>query len=328
MTATIVDFIKCRIGEPLTAVDISKTHVTFGSISGYIGIYDMNIKLTKYVDTVFEELIREIEINAEKEEIKAMVGDRCIMIINFANLDDFQMTRLSYDSVHNPTYCPNMISFIRNGLALLAYFPTPNSDKPYLFLKDEKPKTKYIDTEQKTVTVLEKFLAWDLPVPMDFTGKKILWLEYNGSQHTLMLFDCNTQEKIECPVTSDEKNKHSHIKFFNKDDEFVSVRNYKNIYKWSWRGMPGEFLYKHDYTIVSYCFDTEKIISIDVSAILKIYNIKQKSCTKILQTSLMNFPSTVSDYKQFDMGYPYYMALEENNLAFTTDLGLFVLKLD
>ena len=101
--------------------------------------------------------------------------------------------------------------------------------KKDLFLKDQKPKTKYIDTEKKTVTVLDKFNAWDLPVPMDFTGKIIMWLEYTGDNHTLKLFDCITQETKDYSITDEEKNKHSHIKFFNKDDKFVSIRNYKNV---------------------------------------------------------------------------------------------------
>jgi hypothetical protein len=57
--------VKIRIGEPLTAIDITacistpiKEKVLFGSISGYVGSFNLENKKTTYFDQIDEELIR------------------------------------------------------------------------------------------------------------------------------------------------------------------------------------------------------------------------------------------------------------------------------
>lgn len=53
---------KIRIGEPLTAIEIDKStiitvnlgKVIFGSISGYIGYYDLELKKTNYFEPINE----------------------------------------------------------------------------------------------------------------------------------------------------------------------------------------------------------------------------------------------------------------------------------
>lgn len=34
-------FIETRLGEPITALDIHKNYLAFGSISGYYGLFDL-----------------------------------------------------------------------------------------------------------------------------------------------------------------------------------------------------------------------------------------------------------------------------------------------
>lgn len=41
--------VKVRIGEPLTAVEVNKDSVVFGSISGYVGSYSLLTKDLFYI---------------------------------------------------------------------------------------------------------------------------------------------------------------------------------------------------------------------------------------------------------------------------------------
>jgi hypothetical protein len=52
-------FIECRIGEPITALDIHKNYVLLGSISGYYAIYDIESNLTVFSEKCEKNLIRD-----------------------------------------------------------------------------------------------------------------------------------------------------------------------------------------------------------------------------------------------------------------------------
>lgn len=310
---------------------MNKTYITFGSISGYIGVYDKNQKTLTYDNIIYDELIREMEVDENSENLRAMVGDQYIILINFENKQEFGHQKLSYDKVHDKVYCPNMISFIRNECALLAYFPTPNSERPYLMLRGEKPSSLHIAILEKHVTTLYNFEPAvnrdNLPVPMDFNGRSIMWLEYEPKQvQKIKLYDCTGQKETVIEIPQKEKTKLSHLKFFI-NDSIIFVRSAKSLYCFTKDKLPGEFLYSHDYAIMSYCFDDEKIVSIDAWGIIKICNIETKNIQTINLTHLPNYPMIAVNYKLFDMGYPYYICLNDNCIALTTDLGLFILQI-
>jgi hypothetical protein len=52
-------FIECRIGEPITALDIHKNFVLLGSISGYYAIYDIDSNITVFSEKCEKNMIRD-----------------------------------------------------------------------------------------------------------------------------------------------------------------------------------------------------------------------------------------------------------------------------
>ena len=52
-------FIECRVGEPITALDVHKNFVLLGSISGYYAIYDMDSNLTVFSEKCEKHVIRD-----------------------------------------------------------------------------------------------------------------------------------------------------------------------------------------------------------------------------------------------------------------------------
>lgn len=52
----IEKYIPSRVGEPITAVDMSENLVYFGSISGYIGYYHLKDKILKYEDKIIQSV--------------------------------------------------------------------------------------------------------------------------------------------------------------------------------------------------------------------------------------------------------------------------------
>jgi hypothetical protein len=206
-----------------------------------------------------------------------------------------------------------MISFIRKNQALLAYFPTPNCEKPYLYLQGEKPQSIHIEVEKKEVTQLPDFNPAFLPVPMDFDGTTIMWLEYADHSQTLRFYNVLTKATSGMELAGSEENKHAHMRILDADGRMLSVRSLKNVFLSDQTNFPGQLLYSHDHCISTYCFDDDRIVSVDLAAVIKVYNLKTREITIIHVTGLPNFPDTARNYKLFDMGYPYYMTVNGND---------------
>ena len=56
-------FIECRLGEPLTALDVHRGHVAVGSISGYYVLYSVEHNLVYFSKDCQKEAIRDITLH-------------------------------------------------------------------------------------------------------------------------------------------------------------------------------------------------------------------------------------------------------------------------
>ena len=61
--AKYLSWVKIRIGEPLTALEVDAEKIVFGAISGYVGYYTLANKKTSYFEHIDEELIRGVARN-------------------------------------------------------------------------------------------------------------------------------------------------------------------------------------------------------------------------------------------------------------------------
>ena len=62
-------FIECRIGEPITALDVYKNFVLLGSISGYFGVYNVADNIVCFSEGCEKQLIRDccLHIGADRK---------------------------------------------------------------------------------------------------------------------------------------------------------------------------------------------------------------------------------------------------------------------
>lgn len=49
MSQKFEKWVKIRIGEPITAIDLRGDYLVFGSISGYVGTYQLSTGELKYI---------------------------------------------------------------------------------------------------------------------------------------------------------------------------------------------------------------------------------------------------------------------------------------
>jgi hypothetical protein len=70
-------FIECRIGEPITALDIHKNFLLLGSISGYYAIYNISANITIFSEKCEKNMIRDccLHIGAKRKFRNPPVSD-------------------------------------------------------------------------------------------------------------------------------------------------------------------------------------------------------------------------------------------------------------
>lgn len=128
----LITFIECRLAEPITAVDVNKDYIAFGSISGYFGIFSLKGKTAKYSEKCEDELIRAVKLF--DDQLYIFVGDEKILKANISDLS-IDETIFFDDFRHHDGFCPNVFTMAgidrnENQLnSLLMYFPTPDTEK-------------------------------------------------------------------------------------------------------------------------------------------------------------------------------------------------------
>jgi hypothetical protein len=85
-----VSYIPCRLGEPITALDIADGHLAFGSIIGYYGVYSFENDELRYGKECLNELVRAIKIFHGK--LYMTNGDENITVVSLDNLDEIKTT--------------------------------------------------------------------------------------------------------------------------------------------------------------------------------------------------------------------------------------------
>jgi len=201
-------------------------------------------------------------------------------------------------------------------------------------------------------------------VPFHFDGNRFLWLEYleNQSKH-LNIYDYI--DKSTKTVHTFEKSVAfvSHAKLTQSLVLFVQGQKHVNIL--DTRTNKIEPLYQHKHQIIALEMDDtaklraetieekdimldikqdaeerkvpdEKtslkhtdsitIVSIDTSENLYVYK-NSKVTHMIPLREIPNFPKLQKKNYLFDMGYPYFVAFYGNYIAFTSDLGLFIIDI-
>jgi hypothetical protein len=67
-------WIKARVGEPVSALDLGERLLVFGTISGYVGIFDLESTELHYLNISYDELVRGVQI-VDRRQVYCVIGD-------------------------------------------------------------------------------------------------------------------------------------------------------------------------------------------------------------------------------------------------------------
>lgn len=340
-----VSFIPCRLGEPITAIDISEGNIAFGSIIGYYGVYNIDNDELHYGKECLSELVRAVKLF--KRKLYLTNGDENIAVASLDSLD--QLVLHDYPELrYKHEVCSNYLSFFsvekeQNLLAsILVFAPTTEVNRQILERPNDVKICTYLtrfaesgQVEQQEIT--EKIKLKNYSVIMDFSDTRLLYL-FRRVPSPLTVDDepgpfvvcVHDFEKNDVTKLVDLPESIKLLRFFGTG--FVFVLNNKSLAFYDIFLRKTETLFKNDITIVTLAVDQQsgRVAFIDKASNISVYDQKQNmmSISQVPLKSIATLPPDLKNYNNFEMEYPYFAALDGKLFAFTTDFGIYAVKLE
>ena len=186
---------------------------------------------------------------------------------------------------------------------------------------------KRIDVEISELNVTKQFKPKNYTVPMDFNGDNLVYIykklkkvvPETGPDLLLGVLDTNTLLSQELTGFS---NNIRHLRLFK--DGFVYVKDNKQVFYYNVKNLSDQFLYNHQFSVVSLAVSGNGIATIDKGLFINIMNHDDTSfvCNEINLMDAKDLPKDLQQIKLFEMEYPYFSKLSETHLAVSSDFGI------
>ena len=340
-----LSFIPCRLGEPITALDISDGQIAFGSIIGYYGVYNVELDELRYGRDCLSELVRSAKIF--KKHLYLTNGDENIAVVSLDNLD--QISLFDYPELrYKHEVCSNYMSYFsispeRNSIrSLLVFAPTTEVNRQILERPNEVKICTYFSVfgeggmiEQQNLTQNIKLKNYS--VVMDFQNTRLLYLfrRVPGPMSTddepgpfvVCLHDILTNEVLKL---TDVPENVKLLRLYGNGFVFVLKNKQLAFYDAALRKI--DILFTTAVTIVTLAVDHEngRVAMVDKASNLTVFNLQNNLVTvnQVSLKSVASLPPDLRNYNNFEMEYPYFSVLRDRLFAFTTDFGIYAVKFD
>lgn len=186
---------------------------------------------------------------------------------------------------------------------------------------------KRIDTENEEINITKQYKPKNYTVPMDFNGDHLIFVykklkklvQEPGPDFMLGMFDMNTHQITEI---QNFENNIRHLKFFKEG--FIYVKDNRLVSYYNLKTNSEQYLYNHQYTIVSLAVSSSAIATIDKGLNINIMNHDNTSfiCNELNLMDAKDLPKELESIKLFEMEYPYFSRLSDKYFAVTSDFGV------
>ncbi|EGR26928.1 hypothetical protein IMG5_204300 [Ichthyophthirius multifiliis] len=321
--------IKIRIGEPITAVQIHQDLVIVGSISGYVGIYNIQNSQLQYIQEVYEEIIRGVQ-NINYLQIQIFL--KKIRNYLFKKKDTQSIYKHIFENHRDKktNICASTISFLNKNTAAMT-LATPTQNKDAIFDYKNSPLKGILQVyciEKQEWKNYEQLNIPNISVPFDYDGQQFIWLEYKEQMKKIIsVYNLQTQTTNDL-ITFDKNIEFiSHVKLAK--NFFIFVQDHKHVkvilFKFNLFFLKKLNLQRH--LIQKINFFNQKVVK-EINVLKYIFKLYLIFILIFLYIRLQNTPDQLIKHKYiFDMGYPYYIQVNDNTLAFSCDFGVCVIKI-
>jgi hypothetical protein len=361
-----VSFREIRFADPVTAIKLSCSHLFYGTAMGRLVFYNIKDNSETVPLEYLQELIRGISHSKDGEKLYISVGDiegivydaktlspECtIQLIDQPDHEDHKLTcERSYTMLHENMNCILSIKLLNEKI---------NTETG-----EAKPIT-IADFDTQIVDQKGEFEFDNNSVPFDFDGSKLLWMNYETKkQRIVYVYDLKNDDKIELMDLKNSDGLVYHMKLFK--NKVVYVRNTKEVMVCDMDSADDKCLGKssnqilaihvYDERVTSYdreilardgvrvsdydeenkenhteesTTDSFKIVTLDSKGKINFFINKNGFETKHMFDirTATDFPEELKKKDFFSMGYPYIITAYHDLIAFSSDYGVFLLKVD
>lgn len=339
-----ITFIPCRLGEPISALDISDGVLAFGSIIGYYGLYFIERDALLYGKECLTELVRAVKIFGK--HLYLCNGDENITIVPLASIDKWNVTDYPDLRFHHEICSSYMAELSVDGArgllrALLVFSPTPDLERVVLERPTDAKVCTYLtsyteDGAVEQLNITHRLRLLNYSVVMDFRDTRVLYLYRQPHGAMLMGGDPSPFLVVVSDLASAETLKIADIPEQVKllrflGDGIVYVEAHKSIVFYELHLRKPELVLRSALSIVAVAVDRElgRAAFIDKGSNVTLWDFPSRRLLLAEQPlkQLAGLSDEMRAYNNFEMGYAYPAALRAALLAFATDFGVFLVKL-
>lgn len=340
----LITFIPCRLGEPISALDIADGVLAFGSIIGYYGLYFVERDAVRYGRECLTELVRAVKIFGDS--LYLCNGDENISVAPLEDIDELRATDYPDLRFHHEICSSYMaeLSADRGGQtlrALLVFSPTPDLERVVLERPADAKVCTYLtafgaDGAVEQLNITHRLRLLNYSVLMDFRGTRVLYAYRKPQGAMLMGGDPADFLVVVSDLASGETLKIADIPEDVKLARLVGagvlyVEAHKRIVLYDVHLRKPELVLYSPVSIVCVAVDDEArraaFIDKASSVTLWSYDTRRVLLDRLPLKDLPGLTREMQQYNNFEMGYAYPAALRGDYLAFATDFGIFFVKL-
>ncbi|CAG9324037.1 unnamed protein product [Blepharisma stoltei] len=330
-------YIDIRFADPVISLSINQRGLCYGSALGRVLYYNFNTHEETPITEFSEECIRGVSLSADGSLFIAIGDLYCWAVLN---PDSLQSSRevINHERLHSNDDCGYTQVLMKDDTVCILTITQ-------LAGIADRADTIYITNISSQIKL--KFEIPSLPpqsVPYDFDGKRLLWMEWGTNLlRTFKMYDFTTQAVSEIAAYEKKYGHITHVKLLQ--DSILLVRNHRSLILVDIStGVTRHILGTHKADIValnwlclkegiaSMASDDDNItatklviIAVDYDGNICLWD--NQGLAECIQ--IKNLPQLTPPYQKlmyFSMGYPYIVAAHDVKIAFSSDLGVLVVR--
>jgi hypothetical protein len=339
-------FIDIRFADPVLSLTLTPDALAYGTALGRILYFNFNTKEEVTISEFSEECIRGIHLT--EASLYVAVGDLKGLVVQNIDNTDRTMNFIAHDKEHSAQSCNNTQVLMHQDCICL--FSSGQKAQSLSSSATELFHLSYLSSDVKLL--YDGLALMPNSIPFDFDGRRILWLEiHNSSERLLKLYNlsCSTCDLMK--VFNKKYGIISQAKLLN--DSIILVKNHRYVVILDIStGRDRHTLGQHKHDIIALdaveiapkernAHETslsqaksEDMISMSVRRIVISLDVSGCICVwengGLMETiRIEDLEELTPKYKKlqyFAMGYPYVLKTCMNRIAFSSDLGVLVIK--
>ncbi len=360
----LVQFIELRYADPICSMDLTDSHLLYGTMLGAIKIFIINEKKLICCSDTQDEYISGVKIDEKENKLYICIGDVKICQYYIGNKEALTSIDNYENEEAHEKKCDNCLTMFSNNYLIRNFIEYTSSKKKEENKEEEKKSENSEYTLVSIKSIIEndgsneivcKLKMSEYSVPFDFDGTNFIFIEFvEQNNRTFNVYDVNSKEmkttiKIEEAFQDEHIGHISHLKIINDDLLFIvrdynicEIRNFKLELNQKLTIKTSEILAfdilfnenkEEDKSDINTDINNNTkeilyIVLLDIDTNVFLYDYKEDK--NILLINLDNddigIDKDIKGQGFFLLNYPYYIKISKKYIAISSDYGCILIE--